>query len=299
MSKSPTGSLFERVFHRETDHGGWSMGDALVLILDAVLLVYSGYWSWHFMQAPLPESDKVLALVGLWGLDVGAVFWSLVWIFGSTTRGQDAVSMVMWIIDLLGMTVTSFVGFIGLSPVAGQSDISRWVVSAIIMLNIVTGFVYHMTSPQTAAARKQRKMRAEMSQTERDAAIQIEREGMELTQSERMLEQRKALIEREKELTRQQLELEGIKRGLQDARDNSTKLTGDIAGKTRKEVESAARQGAPEQVDINNGETTESEPPATAPEPSKLEQLREAIGRVVPHGQGGNGTGNGSTDPNA
>lgn len=288
MSKSPTGSLFERVFHRETDHGGWSMGDALVLILDAVLLVYSGYWSWHFMQAPLPESDKILALVGLWGLDVGAVFWSLVWIFGSTTRGQDAVSMVMWIIDLLGMTVTSFVGFIGLSPVAGQSDISRWVISAIIMLNIVMGFIYHMTSPQTTASRKQRKMHADMAQAERDAAIQIEREKMELAQLEKALEQSQAMIEREKELTRQQLELEGIKRGLKAARDNSTKLTEDIAGKTREQVENAAREG---QGAAPSTEPEQPEVMSSKPEEKKPGVLETISAKFHP-------TGNGSGDPN-
>jgi len=238
-----TDNLFKRVVGGQTDHGGMKLGDVIVLILDAVLLVYSAYWSWHFMQAPLPESDRAIALVGLWGLDVGAVFWSLTWIFGSTTWEQDAVSLTMFVIDLIGMTVTSFVGSLGLAAAVASADVSRWVVAAIIMLNIVMGFGYHMTSPQTRAARKRRKAMAEIAQKEREAAIAIERERLELEATERMLAQRKALIEREREAVRQTLELDGIKSGL-DAALKNRRVTEDVASRARADVESA--------VDIKN-----------------------------------------------
>jgi hypothetical protein len=236
-------NLFKRVVGNQTDHGGMRLGDVIVLILNMVLMVYSAYWSWHFMQAPLPESDKAVALVGLWGLDVGALFWSLTWIFGSTTWEQDAVSLTMFVIDLIGMTVTSFVGSLGLAATVASADVSRWVVAAIIMLNIVMGFGYHMTSPQTRAARKRRKALEEIAQKEHEAAIAIERERMELEAAERMLEQRKALIEREREAVQQTIELDGIKAGLDEAL-KSRRLTEDISKRARADVESA--------VDVKN-----------------------------------------------
>lgn len=240
MSQNETGNLFKRVFNAQTDHGGMKLGDVIVLILDTVLLIYSAYWSWHFMQAPLPDADKMVALVGLWGLDVGAVFWSLTWIFGSTTTAQDAVSLSMFVIDLIGMTITSLVGSLGLTSAVGSADVSRWAVGIIIMLNIVMGFIYHMTSPQTAAGRKRRKTIEEIAKDERKAALDIERERLQLESTERMLAQRQSLIERQREATRQTLELDGIRAGLDAALKNSQKLTGSIADKERTAVEAKA-----------------------------------------------------------
>lgn len=241
QQQNETSNLFGRVFNTQTDHGGFKLGDVIVLILDAVLLVYSAYWSWHFMQAPLPEADKAVALVGLWGLDVGAVFWSLTWIFGSTTGAQDAVSLSMFIIDLIGMTITSLVGSLGLTSAVGSADVSRWAVGIIIMLNIVMGFIYHMTSPQTAAGRKRRKTLEEIAKDERKAALDIERERLQLEATERMLAQRQSLIERQREATRQTLELDGIRAGLDAALKNSGKLTSSIADTARAAVEGKAR----------------------------------------------------------
>lgn len=235
---TPTSNLFDRLFPEvRSDHGGLKLGDVIVLILDVVLLVYSGYWSWHFMQAPLPEADKAIALIGLWGLDAGAVFWSLTWIFGSTTDAQDAVSLTMFIIDLIGMTITSLVGSLGIVEQVGQGDISRWAVGIIIMLNIVMGFVYHMTSPQTKAARKRRKMVEDLAEKERGAELQLEQERLQIEQAERLLAQRQSLIEREIEMTRQTLELDGIKKGLNDALANSRGTVSGIASGTRRDVE--------------------------------------------------------------
>lgn len=84
----------------QTDHGGIDIGDLIVLLLDAVLLIYTAWRSYDFLSTTVPSGFEILGLIGLWGLDIGAIAWSLVWIFGSSTKYQDWTSMSFFIIDL-------------------------------------------------------------------------------------------------------------------------------------------------------------------------------------------------------
>jgi len=90
----------------QTDHGGITFADVIVLLLDLVLLIYTGWRSYDFLTTTVPSGMEILALVGLWGLDIGAVAWSLVWIFGSTGKFQNWVSISMFLIDLVGVGLT-------------------------------------------------------------------------------------------------------------------------------------------------------------------------------------------------
>ena len=101
-------------------------------------------------------------MVGLWGLDIGAVAWSLVWIFGSSTKYQDWTSMFFFVFDLLGVVLTSLTD----SLMYGQADgvlskmlggIAVVVVPLIVVANAIAGFIYHMTSPQTKERRSLRR----------------------------------------------------------------------------------------------------------------------------------------------
>jgi hypothetical protein len=115
-----TNSMIDTLLGRDlnTDHGGMTLGDVIVLILDAVLLIYTGWRSYDFLTTSVPVGFELLALVGLWGLDIGAVAWSLVWIFGSSTKYQDWTSMFFFVFDLLGVILTSLTD----SLMYGQSD---------------------------------------------------------------------------------------------------------------------------------------------------------------------------------
>jgi hypothetical protein len=159
-----TNTLIDTLLGRDidTDHGGLTLGDVIVLILDIVLLVYTGWRSYDFLTTSVPEGYELLALVGLWGLDIGAVAWSLVWIFGSATKYQDWTSMFFFVFDLVGVILTSLTD----SLMYGQADsamstmlsgIAIVVVPLIVVANAVAGFIYHMTSPQTKQRRAKRR----------------------------------------------------------------------------------------------------------------------------------------------
>ncbi len=159
-----TNNMIDSLLGRDiaTDHGGLTFGDIIVLILDAVLLIYTGWRSYDFLTTSVPAGFELLALVGLWGLDIGALAWSLVWIFGSATKYQDWTSMFFFVFDLAGVILTSLTD----SLMYGQADsalskmlggIAVVVVPLIVVANAVAGFIYHMTSPQTSERRAHRK----------------------------------------------------------------------------------------------------------------------------------------------
>jgi hypothetical protein len=150
----------------QTDHGGLEFGDLVVLILDAVLFIYTAWRSYNFLTDSVPDGLQFLALIGLWGLDIGAVAWSLVWIFGSTEKYQDWVSISFFIIDLLGVVTTSVTDSLMYSSPSGEmthflNGIAVILIPLIVVANVVAGFIYHMTSPQTQARRADRKAQAE------------------------------------------------------------------------------------------------------------------------------------------
>ncbi len=146
----------------QTDHGGVDIGDLIVLLLDAVLLIYTAWRSYDFLSTTVPSGFEILGLIGLWGLDIGAIAWSLVWIFGSSTKYQDWTSMSFFIIDLVGVILTSITdslmyGAQDSAMTLVLSGIATVAIPLVVVSNVVAGFIYHMTSPATKARREERK----------------------------------------------------------------------------------------------------------------------------------------------
>ena len=231
----------------QTDHGELGIGDLIVLLLDAVLLIYTGWRSYDFLSTTVPSGFQILALIGLWGLDIGAVAWSLVWIFGSSEKYQDWASMTFFIVDLTGVVLTSLTDSLMYGAKNGQmtntlSGIAVFVVPLIVVTNVVAGFIYHMTSPQTKARRKKRKSDAEHNRRMQEVA-DMERD---------LLYAEEYLLKR------------------QDTLDKATILA-EI--KTQQDaLEKATRTKLRDQIGIHNAASTN----ANAPD-DKLAQLRERI----------------------
>lgn len=146
----------------QTDHGSIGIGDLIVLVLDAVLMIYTAWRSYDFLTTTVPSGYEILGLVGLWGLDIGAVAWSMVWIFGSSTKYQDWTSMSFFILDLTGVILTSITdsllyGAADNSLTAVLANISTFAIPLVVVFNVIAGFIYHMTSPETNARRSERK----------------------------------------------------------------------------------------------------------------------------------------------
>lgn len=180
----------------QTDHGGLDIGDLIVLLFDAVLLVYTAWRSYDFLTTTVPAGWQFLALIGLWGLDIGAIGWSLVWIFGSTTKYQDWTAITFFVVDLSGVVLTSLTDSLMYSKEGAMSDalsgIAMVIIPLVIVANVIAGFIYHMASPATKTRRANRKADAEHNRKMGDLT-QMERD---LTYAEQYLLARQEQLEK-------------------------------------------------------------------------------------------------------
>lgn len=205
----------------KTDHGKFNSADLLIIVLDLILLGYTCYRSFRFLQNTFAGNDTtgeytIAAIIALVGLDIAAVAWSLVWMFGSTTKWQDIVSLIMFIVSIIGMVLTSMT-----DTLTGEGSVPEalrfaafYGVPAIILLNVAAGITYHMISPQVSLGRKERRLRADMRETQQLGKLAQADTAMRLTLAEEQAKQNDELMRRQKILAHQQIVLDGERLGI-------------------------------------------------------------------------------------
>lgn len=212
----PQQSLHEKLFKDvKTDHGKFGIGDLLVLVMGGFLLLFTVYFTWDFLNRSMPVEYKILSIAGLWGLDFGVIFWSLTYIFGSTSKWQDFCALGMLALDYIGVALTTIVGFLtGRHTTVPEliQTVTLYGVIGIILINVLASVLYHLASPQTAHKRQRRKMLADLDDDRQRAEIELQRQREQLRLDEQMVEQRKQIVEKERELARQAVELEAIEK---------------------------------------------------------------------------------------
>jgi hypothetical protein len=217
--KSNLDAMFAKIFPAaaeaaDDDHGGFNLGDLIVILLDLVLLIYTGYRSWHFLSGSVASDFQILAIIGLWGLDIGMVAWSLVWIFGSATRFQNWASMGLFVVDMIGVFLTSIVDTLAygngeaLPPV--MKSLAWYGIPIIIGLNVLAGFIYHMTSPSTRKRRAERAQDEELAQQQEKGNLEIRRMNMQLTQAQDYTTKRATMLVSFAEIAEQNIAMSEI-----------------------------------------------------------------------------------------
>lgn len=217
----------------QTDHGGFGFGDLIVILLDLALLIYTGFRSYDFLTNTVPDGWQMLALVGLWGLDIGAIAWSLVWIFGSTEKYQDWVSMTFFVVDLAGVVLTSLTDSLMYGAKDGAmtetlTGVSVVVVPLVVVLNVVAGFIYHMTSPATKAQRAKRRADAE-HRAKMEELAQMERD---LTYAEQYLLKRQDTLDKSAFLAQMKVAQDAIEKATREALRDQAGIADAAKGET-------------------------------------------------------------------
>lgn len=230
----------------KTDHGKFNAADLLIVVLNILLFGYTAYRSWRFLQGTFAGNDPngeftIAAIIALVGLDIAAVAWSLVWMFGSTSKWQDIVALCMFIISLIGMVLTSMVDTLSGEGVVPESlqTIAYYGVPAIILLNVAAGIAYHMISPQVSLSRKERRMKADSYETKRLGELAQQDAAMKLDIAEKQSRQNDELIARQRRLAEQKIILDGVNLGINQAMsdDGLVKNKGDeVSGQIRANV---------------------------------------------------------------
>ncbi len=164
-----------------TDHGGFNFGDLLILLFDGILLIYTGWRSFDLLSGTVPAGWEVMAFIGLLALDIGAVIWSYIWIFNSTTKWQDRIAMIFFVIDMSGVALTSITDSLMYGDEEGVmlamlEPMTMVIIPVIIIANVIAGIVYHFTSAETRARRTQRQLEAKArdeEQRQNDEELQL------------------------------------------------------------------------------------------------------------------------------
>jgi len=217
--KNNLDAMFAKIFpaaaqSAEEDHGGFNLGDLIVILLDLVLLIYTGYRSWHFLSGSVASEFQILAIIGLWGLDIGMVAWSLVWIFGSATRFQNWASMGLFVVDMIGVFLTSIVDTLaygnGDALPAVMKSLAWYGIPIIIGLNVLAGFIYHMTSPSTRKRRAERAQDEELSQQQEKGDLEVRRMNMQLEQAQEYTTKRATMLVAFAEIAEQNITMSEI-----------------------------------------------------------------------------------------
>lgn len=131
------------------------IGSLLVTVLGVLLLVYSASRSLDFITLTLPADRQILAYFGLAALDGGLVCWLLAYLYGCKGGWQQAVALLMVIIDLVG-AVAMFTldtlyntGKAGMTAQLGPQEIQTAVLalSGVVALNIASTIAHHLLDP--------------------------------------------------------------------------------------------------------------------------------------------------------
>lgn len=131
------------------------IGVLLVTVLGGSLLVYSATRTIDFIQMTLPEDSKILAFFALAALDGGLVAWTLSYLNGSRGAWQRAISILMVIVDTLGVIALFTAdtlyqtGRNGMTKAMNSEQVTGVVLmlSLVIALNIIATIAHHITDP--------------------------------------------------------------------------------------------------------------------------------------------------------
>ena len=252
-----------------TDHGGFNFGDLLILLFDGILLIYTGWRSFDLLSGTVPSGWEVMAFIGLLALDIGAVIWSYIWIFNSTTKWQDRIAMIFFVIDMSGVALTSITD----SLLYGDSDgvmlamlepMTMVIIPIIIIANVVAGIVYHFTSAETRARRTQRQLEArarDEEQRQNDEELQLHYAQQSLLRRQAELPRKIALANLK--IAQDQLEKEAMQ-ALFGNGDVERAMGGDIGVQAQTAAPSASANLANIQAQLKALQSLGVQMPATA-----------------------------------
>jgi hypothetical protein len=132
--------------------------------LTMVLILWTGSLTYSFVAGVLPDAHWAMPLFALVVFDVGMIAWLKVFIDYAQGSGQRAVSLVMCLVDFMGvgLMVLSEIFLGGQSLVAAPQNLGEYAVWGIgiwTVANVAGVIAFHLLHPET---RKKMALRTEM-----------------------------------------------------------------------------------------------------------------------------------------
>ena len=153
-------------------------------ILKWGLLGYSAWRSFDILSSTLPPEQKIVAVFGLLGLDVGVLLWAD--LFENKAHGQQvSLCKILVALDLAGVSALMIADTIMHSALKDQyinliNTVSVWISSIIIIFNIIGGITYPMLDPTAEARRREKELEEAYRAKQRETEWQLQLANQEL-----------------------------------------------------------------------------------------------------------------------
>lgn len=281
-------------------------------LLGLGLLGFTIWRSWDFLSNTMPSDWTIISVMGLFGLDIGAVIWDNVYANHATNDRQESLASGLFLLDLSGMIVTAVVDSLLYSKGVVMPDILKtvafWVVPLIVVINVAGYFYYRRMDERAEGERQNRKSKTLALVQHYQALDDLEADKRELDlMSTRQTEREKYLL-RKQQLAEQDMRLQAMEHAMESASSRGThveeaseQLEKDTVGKFRESVSRFLRH--PTEQDSGLQDKPQSIQP---PDPAmkRIEDLvaeqTETIRRLLAERQVIHTSGNGhSPDPKA
>lgn len=157
----------------------------LFYVISAALLAYAAARSLDFITKTLPPDQQIIGYLALAATSGGAIAWLMIFMYAAQGTGQKVISGLMVGVDLSGEFALFTFDTLLTSGQAGlidalTADEIRMVVlglSALIAVNILATFAYHLVDPETSRDMREAAVKDEL---ENKALKLIEKRGSEL-----------------------------------------------------------------------------------------------------------------------
>lgn len=127
-------------------------GDILILLVGAVLMVYTAYRSLHVVQSTLPPDAQPLGYAALFGLDFALVAWTI--FKAKSARGdvQQTVAIFMILLQWIGVTALTLGDTLLTADPENAPEyiqmVALWAAPIVISINVGAAIVVHLTDPE-------------------------------------------------------------------------------------------------------------------------------------------------------
>ena len=169
----------------KTDSGP-KIDSIVIWLLGGVLLIYTGWRSFDLLSNSVPDDWKIIAFVGLFGLDFGLIGWALAYAKGATTSTQKMLAKTFIVVDALGVLISGLADSLmynesGDAIYQTFEPIVMFLIPIIIMGNAFATLAYKLADEQIIEDRKKRDREYERRQriAQQNAMIQKQKDDLE------------------------------------------------------------------------------------------------------------------------
>lgn len=141
------------------------------IVLEICLIVVTAIHTLNLIEITLPAQWALIGWAGLGAVDAGLILWTALFMYGARGKAQRAISIIMLCADFIGVATCLFIdmflqasrkGAVVYDPAVTTAAII--IVGILIMANLGTFILFHITSPTYAKQRQEEELKDAVEQ---------------------------------------------------------------------------------------------------------------------------------------